>query len=78
MDAECPLQRDVSPAPNVPGLTWPQLKSKSQADRVFVTVSAIVTRRNKEGNEIYDIMHQSFATCALYFDRQFQLEMYYG
>jgi hypothetical protein len=44
---ECPEQRDLSAAPNVPGLIRATRKSKRQADRVFVTVNAIETRRNK-------------------------------
>jgi len=46
-DLECPEQRDVSAAPNVPGLIWPTPKSKRQAEKILVTVNAIETRRNK-------------------------------
>jgi len=46
-DAECPEQQDVSTMPNVHGLIQPTLKSKRQAEKVFVTVNAFQTRRNK-------------------------------
>jgi hypothetical protein len=45
-DPECPEQRDVSAAPNVPGLNRPTQKSKRLAEMVFVTVNAIETRMN--------------------------------
>jgi len=46
-DPECPEQRYVSSAPNVPGLIQPPRKWKRQAEMVLMTVSAIETRRNK-------------------------------
>jgi len=46
-DPEWPEQRDVSTAPNVPGLIGPTRKSKRQAGKVLMTVNAIETRRNK-------------------------------
>jgi len=46
-DPECPEQQDVSATPNVPGLIRPTRKSKRQAEKVLMTVSAIETRRNK-------------------------------
>jgi len=46
-DPESPEQRDVSAAPNVPGLIRPQRKSKRHAEKVLVTVNAIEMRRNK-------------------------------
>jgi len=46
-DRESPEQRDVSAAPNVPGLIRPTRKSKTHAEQVLVTVNAIETRRNK-------------------------------
>jgi hypothetical protein len=46
-DPECPEQRDVSSAPNVPRLIRPTCKSKRQAEKVFVMVNTIETRRNK-------------------------------
>jgi len=45
-DAECPVRRDVSAAPNDPGLIRLPQKFKSQAEMVFVTVNAVETRRN--------------------------------
>jgi hypothetical protein len=46
-DAASSEQRDVSAAPNVPGLIRPTRKSKRQAKKVLVTVNAIKTRRIK-------------------------------
>jgi len=48
---QCPEQRDVSAAPNVPRLVRPTRKSKRQAKIVLVTVNAIETRRNKAVNK---------------------------
>jgi len=42
-DSETTAQRDVSAAPNIPGLIRPTWKSKRQAEQVIVTVSAIET-----------------------------------
>jgi len=47
-DPDCPVQRDVSATPNVPGLIRPTWKSKRQAETVLMTVNVIETRRNKE------------------------------
>jgi hypothetical protein len=49
-DSETTAERDVSAAPNVPGLIGPTRNSKRQAEMVIVTVSAMETRRNK-GNK---------------------------
>jgi len=46
-DSESPEQRDVSAAPNVPGLIRPTRQSKRHAEKVLVTVDTIETRRNK-------------------------------
>jgi hypothetical protein len=46
-DSETTAQRDVSAAPNVPGLIQPTRKSKRQAEKVLVTVSAMEMRRKK-------------------------------
>jgi hypothetical protein len=48
-DPEYPEQQDVSAAPNLPGLVRPTQKSKSQAEKVLVTVNAVETRRNTRG-----------------------------
>jgi len=50
-DPEYPELQDVSAAPNMPGLVWPTRKSKSQAEKVLVTVNVAETRRNKEGKK---------------------------
>jgi len=50
-DPECPEEQDVSAAQNVPGLVRPTRKSKRQAEKVFVTVNAVETRRNKGGKK---------------------------
>jgi len=44
-DSQCPEQRDVSAAPNVPGLIRPTGRSKKKTDRGLVTVNATETRR---------------------------------
>jgi len=46
-DPEWPEQRHVSASPNVPGLILPTGKSKRQAEKVIMTISAIETSRNK-------------------------------
>ena len=46
-DPESPEQRNVSAAPNVPGLIRPTQKSKRHAEKVLVTVNTIEMRRNK-------------------------------
>jgi len=45
-DSESPEQRDVSTAPNVPGLIRPTQQSKRQAAQVSMTVNAIEMSRN--------------------------------
>jgi len=44
-DPECPEQRDVWGASNVPGLIWPTWRSKEKTETVLVTVNATETRR---------------------------------
>jgi len=61
-DPECPEQQDVSAAPNVPGLVQPTWKSKRQAEKVFVTVNAVETRRNEGGKKKEDRMRQWFTS----------------
>jgi len=46
-DPECPELQDVTAPPIVPILVRPTLKSRRQAEKVFVMVYAIETRRNK-------------------------------
>jgi hypothetical protein len=50
-DPECPELWDVSAAANVPGLVQLTRKLKREAEKVFMTVNADQTRRNKEGNK---------------------------
>jgi len=45
-DLESPEQWDASATPNVPGLIRPTRKSKTQAEKMLVTVNAVETRRN--------------------------------
>ena len=61
-DRECPEQQDVSAAPNVPGLVRPTRKSKRQAEKVLVTVSAAETWRNKGQKKKKDRMRQWFTS----------------
>ena len=46
-DLESREQWNMSAMPQVPRLIWPTWKSKRQVEKVFVTVNAIETRRNK-------------------------------
>ena len=57
---ECPEQRDVNAAPNDPGLIRPTRMFKSQAEKVFVMVNAIETRRYKGAKKRLDRMRQCF------------------
>jgi len=50
-DPEFPEQQDVCAMLNVPGLVRATQKSKTQAEKVLVTVNAVETRRNKGGKE---------------------------
>jgi len=50
-DPECPEQQDLSAAPNAPRLVRPTRKSKRQAEKLFVTVTAAETQRNRGGNK---------------------------
>jgi len=50
-DPECPEQQYVSATPTVPGLVQPTRKWKRQAEKVWVTVNAVETRRNKGGKK---------------------------
>ena len=50
-DPECPQQKDVSAAPNVPGLVRQTQKSKRQAKKVSMTVNAAEMRRNQGGKK---------------------------
>jgi hypothetical protein len=59
---ECPVQQDVSAAPNVPGMVRPTRKSKSQAEKKFVTVSPVETRRNSRAEIKSDRMRQWFTS----------------
>jgi len=65
-DPECPAQRIVSAAPNVPGLIPPRRMSKRQAEKVFLTVNTIETRRNKGVKEKQDGMRQCFTSFFMY------------
>jgi len=46
-DPECPEQRDVSAAPDVPRLIRPTWTPRRQTEKVLMTVNAIETRRNE-------------------------------
>ena len=77
MVPECPEQWDMSATPNVPGLIWHTLNSKSQAERVLVTVSAIKMRSNKAVKKKLDRMYQCFTSFIMYLDRQCELHIYF-
>jgi hypothetical protein len=65
-DPESPEQRDVSAAPNVPGLIRPTRKSKRHAETVLVTVNTIEIRRNKGVKKKSDRMRQCFTSFFMY------------
>jgi len=50
---ECPMQQEVTAAPNFPGLIRPSWESHRQVAKVLVTVNAIKTRRNTRGKNMY-------------------------
>jgi hypothetical protein len=50
-DPKCLEQHDVSAAPNVPRLVRSTRKSKRLAEKVFVTVNVVETRRNTGGKK---------------------------
>jgi hypothetical protein len=52
-DLQCPVQRDMSAAPNGLGLMRPRPRSKRQAEKLLVTVNAIETRRNQVVKKLY-------------------------
>jgi len=49
---ESPEEKDLSAAPNVPGLDRPTWKSQRQAEKVLVMVNAIEKGRIKEGKKM--------------------------
>jgi hypothetical protein len=50
-DSECPEQKDLRAAPNVPGLVWPTQKSKIQTRMVLLTLNAVETQSNQGGKK---------------------------
>jgi len=50
-DLQCPEHKDVSAAPNVPGLLRPTQKSKRHSEKVFMTANAVETRGNEGGKK---------------------------
>jgi len=70
-DLECPEQRVVCAAPNVPGLIWCKRKSNRQAGKLLMTVNAIETRRNKGVKKTSERMCQCFTSFFMYLDREF-------
>jgi len=65
-DLQCPEQRDVRAAPNVPALIRPTRKSKRQAEKMLETVNAMEMRRHKGVKKWYDRMHQYFTSFFMY------------
>jgi len=70
-DSECPAQRDVSAAPNVPRLIRPTWKSKSPAEKVLIKVNSIETRRHQGVKKMEDRMRQCFTSLFMYLVREF-------
>jgi hypothetical protein len=69
-DRDCPLQRVVSAASNVPRLIRPKWKSTKQAEKVLVTVNAIEMRRSKGEKKMSNRMHQCFSSVFMYLDQE--------
>jgi len=78
-DSECPEQRDVCAAPNVPGLIRPTGRSKKQTEKGLVMVNATETRRIRGNRKKLDRMGQCvFSRFFMLLDREFHLENYDG
>jgi hypothetical protein len=73
-DTEYPEQQVVMAAPPVPGLVRPKRMSKRQAEKLFVMVNVIETRRNKEVKKKYVRLREWFTSLSLMLDQYFQLE----
>jgi len=54
--------RNVSAAPNVPGLIRPKRQSKKKVEKALLAVNIMETRRNKGVKKMYDRMHQCIIT----------------
>jgi len=61
-DLHCPDRQDVSAMPDLPGLVRPTRKSKRHAEKLFVMVNVVETRRNKEAMKKYDRICQWFTS----------------
>jgi hypothetical protein len=77
-DADCPEQRDVSAAPNVPRLIWPTQIPQRYRNTMLLTVSAIETIRNKGVKEKLVGFCQCFASVFTWLGQEIQLEIYSG
>jgi len=67
-DPECPEQRDVCAAPNVPRLILPTPRSRKKTEIVLVTVNATVTRRirgNRKCRTEWNHMCSAGSLCSL-------------
>jgi len=61
-DPEFQEQQHLSSTPTDPRLVMPTRKSKTQADKVLLTVNTVETRRNNGLNKKLDIIHQWFTS----------------
>jgi len=78
-DPECPEQRDVCAAPNIPGLLRPIGMTKKRTEKGLVTVNATETRRIRGNRKKYGRMGQFvFSRFFMLLDREFHLENYDG
>jgi len=64
-DSESPAQPNVNAAPNVPRFIRPTRKSKSQADKVLLTVNAMEMRKNQGIKKKLSRMHLSFTNFCV-------------
>jgi len=77
--SETPELRNVSAAPNVPGLIRLILRSKKKVEKALLTVNIMETRRNNGIKKKLDRMRQCIISkFIMQFDREFYLENYHG
>lgn len=77
--SESPEHHVVSVTPNVLGMIPPTWRSMNQADKAFMTITAMETRRNEGNKKKSDRMGQCVSNrFYMFLDQKFHLEIYYG
>jgi len=72
---ECPEQRDVSAAPNVPGSIRPTWRSKKRTDKGFMTFNATEPERIRGNRKKWHRKGQyGFGSFFMLLDREFHLD----